>query len=88
MLRKCRYVPVYEAKTRFSELLAAVEHGEQVIITRRGRAVARIVPTEEPPESTESRRARVAGTFARLRELRQGLTLDMDVRQAIEDGRD
>ncbi len=29
-------IPVFEAKNRLSELIAAVEHGEQVTITRRG----------------------------------------------------
>lgn len=35
---------IAEAKARFSALLAEVEAGEQVIITRRGKPVARIVP--------------------------------------------
>lgn len=37
-----RTVPVAEAKARFSELLTAVEAGEEVVITRRGKAVARL----------------------------------------------
>ncbi|AYH42722.1 type II toxin-antitoxin system prevent-host-death family antitoxin [Azoarcus sp. DN11] len=81
-------VPIYEAKTKFSELLAAVEHGEQVTITRRGRPVARIVAAEPASATLQTQRERVAGTFARLRALRQGVTLGMDVREAIEDGRD
>jgi prevent-host-death family protein len=39
-----RTVPVVEAKSRFSALLAAVENGEEVVITRRGRVIARLVP--------------------------------------------
>lgn len=39
-----RTVPVVEAKTHFSALLAAVEGGEAVAITRHGRVVARLVP--------------------------------------------
>ena len=39
-----RSVPVVEAKARFSALLAEVEAGLQVRITRRGRTVARLVP--------------------------------------------
>lgn len=34
---------VADAKTHLSSLLADVEAGEEVIITRRGRAVARLV---------------------------------------------
>jgi len=37
-------VGVHEAKTRLSELLRAVEGGEEVVVTRAGVAVARIVP--------------------------------------------
>ena len=42
-------VGVYEAKTHLPELLSRVAHGEQVTITRHGRAVARLVPVEPPP---------------------------------------
>lgn len=38
-----RTVNVYEAKTRLSELLKAVEAGEDVVIARAGRPVARMV---------------------------------------------
>lgn len=39
-----REVNVYEAKTRLSALLTAVEQGEDVVIARNGRPVARLVP--------------------------------------------
>lgn len=39
-----RTVPVFEAKAHFSALLAEVEAGGQVAITRHGKVVARIVP--------------------------------------------
>lgn len=38
---------VHEAKTHFSELLAAVERGEEVVICRRGKPVARLIEFEE-----------------------------------------
>jgi len=37
-------VGVHAAKTRLSELLREVESGGQVVVTRGGRAVARLVP--------------------------------------------
>jgi prevent-host-death family protein len=43
-------VNVHEAKTRLSALIAAVEHGEEVIIARSGRPVARLVQYESAPE--------------------------------------
>jgi len=41
-------VSVAEAKNRLSELIRAVENGESVVITRKGRPVAQLVPA--PPQ--------------------------------------
>ena len=35
---------MHEAKTHLSRLLARVEHGEEFVIARAGRPVARLVP--------------------------------------------
>lgn len=42
-------VNVHEAKTRFSQLLRRVQQGEEVIIARAGRPVARLVPAAPIP---------------------------------------
>ncbi len=81
-------VPVFEAKTRLSELLAAVEQGEQVTITRRGVAVARLVPTAPVRRSAASQRLRVSQVFAQLRAQRVGVVLDVPLREVIAEGRD
>lgn len=39
-------VGVHEAKTKLSKLLALVEAGEDVVITRGGKPVARLVPIQ------------------------------------------
>jgi len=39
-----RTVNVYEAKTTLSRLLAEVEAGEEITISRNGRPVARMLP--------------------------------------------
>ena len=39
-------VGAYEAKTRFSELIARAEKGESFLVTKNGRPVARIMPTD------------------------------------------
>lgn len=49
---------VQEAKTHLSRLLARVEAGEEIVISRFGRPIARLVPAQPPP------RQRVAGTWA------------------------
>jgi prevent-host-death family protein len=37
-------VGAYEAKTKFSELIARAEKGESFVVTKNGRPVARITP--------------------------------------------
>jgi prevent-host-death family protein len=42
-------VNVQEAKTRLSDLLVRSERGEEIVIARAGRPVARLVPVEDAP---------------------------------------
>jgi prevent-host-death family protein len=44
-----RHVNVHDAKTNFSKLLKLVEDGDEVIIARAGRPVARIVRLATEP---------------------------------------
>lgn len=39
-------VNVHEAKTHLSRLLERVEHGEEIVIARAGKPIARLVPLE------------------------------------------
>ncbi|HEX9594301.1 MAG TPA: type II toxin-antitoxin system prevent-host-death family antitoxin [bacterium] len=57
-------VGAFEAKTHLSRLLAAVERGEQVTITRRGRPIAVLVSPEVV------RRDEAMGVIAELAALR------------------
>lgn len=41
-------INVHEAKTHLSRLLARVERGEEIVIARAGRPVARLVRYDEP----------------------------------------
>jgi len=43
-------VNVHEAKTHFSKLLVRVEAGEEVVIARAGKPVARLVPVQQKPK--------------------------------------
>jgi prevent-host-death family protein len=42
-------VGMHEAKTNFSRLVESARHGEDVVVERNGRPVAKIVPYDEPP---------------------------------------
>jgi prevent-host-death family protein len=77
-------VGVLEAKNRFSELLDAAQRGEEVIITKRGEAVATLAPIRKrmSPEEAEA-------LMRRVRERRDSLattTID-EIRADIESGR-
>ncbi len=81
-------VTAFEAKTRFGELLERVAKGEEVVITRHDKPVARLVP-EGAPRADEVRRS-VEG----LRELQQRIRRrsrtrlsGREVRAAIAHGR-
>ena len=39
-------INMHQAKTHFSKLLARVEAGEEIIITKAGRPIAKIVPIQ------------------------------------------
>jgi prevent-host-death family protein len=54
-------VTALEAKTRFGQLLKRVAQGEEVVITKHEKPVARLVP--EGRRNLESVRAAVAGMF-------------------------
>ena len=75
-------IGAFEAKTNLSELLDRVERGEEVVITRRGRPVARLVP------AADTRQRNAAEAVKRLRVLRRGATLGgIDWRELRDTGR-
>jgi prevent-host-death family protein len=78
-----RQIGAFDAKNRLSELLVAVENGEEVTITRHGRPVAKLVPF------TAHDQARVAAAIAELRGLRQKVRLGdgETVKDLIDEGR-
>jgi len=45
-------VNIHEAKTHFSKLLRRVAAGEEVVISRAGKPIARIVPIDERGKRT------------------------------------
>ena len=60
-----REIGAFEAKTHLSALLDAVAGGESLIITKRGRPVARLIPHDATDRED---RARAAATLRALRQ--------------------
>ena len=50
---------VFEARNRFSEIVEAAERGEETVVLKHGKAVAKLVPIDSPA-------ARKAGTLKAL----------------------
>ena len=57
-------VNIHAAKTQFSKLIARVQNGEEIVIAKAGRPVARLVPASRPAR-------RVPGTSRRLLTIRE-----------------
>lgn len=75
-------VGAFEAKTHFSSLLERVEKGEQIIITRHGKPVAKLVPATGVDVQV------IDETIAQLKEFAKGQSLGgLSVRELREEGR-
>ena len=75
-------VGAFDAKTHLSSLLDKVTQGEEVLITRRGHPVARLIP------AAQAEQAKIEDTIKRLRALRSVLKLgDTDWKELRDEGR-
>jgi prevent-host-death family protein len=73
----------FEAKNKLGQLLDLVEQGEEVMITRHGKEVARLVP----PRGMVNREAARAAAQG-IRELSKGVTLGgLKIKDLIDEGR-
>ena len=78
-------IGIYDARSRLSELVERVEAGEEVILTRRGQPVVRMVRAE-----AEARNKTRADAVRRIRALRKRMNLRItqaEIRRAIVKGR-
>jgi prevent-host-death family protein len=79
-----KQVGAFDAKTHFSELLAAVCLGQEFTITRHGHSVAKLIPF--PKEETESA---ALCAIRDIKKLRTGITLgkDLTIKELKSQGR-
>jgi prevent-host-death family protein len=76
-------IGLFEAKTHLSELVARAERGEEVIITRHNKPVAKLVPVHAELPDAAARRAAVDA----LLQAAAGRTLGLDWRALRDEGR-
>ena len=75
-------VGAFEAKTHLSALLDRAAGGEEIIITRHGKPLARLV------SAIAADKAEIAITIAKLRQLRAGTMLgELDWQALRDEGR-
>jgi prevent-host-death family protein len=75
-------IGIHAARSKLSELIERVQSGEEVVLTRHGKPVARLVP-----EKRRQKRSRAAAVV-RIRALARKLDIrDVDIRKLIEEGR-
>ena len=56
-------IPISEAKGRLTELVRRAEAGDEVVLTRHGKATIRLVPVRSQPDAG-ARRAVIAAVWA------------------------
>jgi prevent-host-death family protein len=82
-------VTAFEAKTRFGDLLERVSRGEEIVITRHDKPVARMIPEGRPRSSeiqSAGRELRAIQDELKNRPGFRRLT-PREIRTAIETGR-
>ncbi len=76
-------IGLFEAKTHLSELIARAERGEEVVITRHNKPVAKLVPMPAAAPDAHARRDAVAA----LLQAAAGRTLALDWKALRDEGR-
>lgn len=81
-------VGAFEAKTKLSELLDRVERGEEVVITRHGKAVARLIEISREDQNARAKAALARFDAVREQLRRKGVSFSFeDVISARDEGR-
>ena len=79
-----QHIGAFEAKTHFSQILEKAEQGEDFVITKRGKPVAKIIPFRQEPEMTFKE---AVEQLKEMRKFYRGKPGDFNIREAIEEGR-
>ena len=62
-----RQIPIREVNQHLSRYIEIAERGEEIIITRRGRPVARLLAVETGHELNDEQKQALARSLARMR---------------------
>ena len=79
-----QHIGAFEAKTHFSQIIDKAERGDDFIVTRRGKPVAKIIPFKQEKEMT---RQEAFLELIEMRKLYRGKPGSFNIKEAIEEGR-
>lgn len=79
---------IFEAKNRLSELIASVQNGEEITLTRHGTPVARLVAMDSGNLPMQDQSQTVQAQMQVLAQLGQAISPLMDIQDALQTGRD
>lgn len=75
-------IGAFEAKTHLSQLLDKVQNGNEIVITKRGKPIARLVPFKNSEKKMSM--IEILENFDRIRESVKG---NVDIKSYIAEGR-
>lgn len=78
-------VGAFEAKTKLSELLDRVEKGEEIVITRRGKTIAKLAPAANPDVRHKATADELLEIGRRFRHLVKGDFTSADINDILYD---
>lgn len=78
-----REIGAFEAKNKLGHLLDLAEKGEEIIITRHGKQVARLLPITKPFDREAARQA-----VEEIKKMRKGMRISAaEIKEFIDEGR-
>ncbi|MCL2878818.1 MAG: type II toxin-antitoxin system prevent-host-death family antitoxin [Treponema sp.] len=77
-------IGAFEAKTHFSQIIDKAEQGEDFVVTKRGKPVAKIIPFRQDQKMTFQE---AVEQLKEMRKLYRGKQGSFNIREAIEEGR-
>jgi len=78
-------IGIYDARAKFSKLIERAASGEEVVITRRGKPIAKLVSAGSGSGSAVRRKSAAVKRIERMRE--EFNIVGVDIRKLIEQGR-
>lgn len=75
-------IGTFEAKTHFSHLLEQVEKGQEITITKRGKAVAKLIPYRD-----NGRKLSMKEIMKGFEQIRKSIKVRINIKEMVKEGR-